>query len=98
MKLMICEKEIIKEHNPGRNWIQRTCKVKNEVNKCNYKKHNLALLHFEKWKYNSTILVNKIHEPRAGPRKTDERKQMASIKTLLNIYFSLKKQKNEREL
>lgn len=48
MKLMICEKEIIKEHNPGRNWIQRTCKVKNEVNKCDYKKHNLALLHFEK--------------------------------------------------
>lgn len=38
MKLMICEREIVKEHNLERNWIQRTCKVKNEVNKRNYKK------------------------------------------------------------
>lgn len=35
-------------------------------------------------------LVNKIHKAPAGPRKTDERKQMASIRTLLNIYFSFK--------
>ena len=99
-KLMICEKEIMKEYNPERNVIQRTCKVKNEVNKRKYKKkqkqkqknphQNLALLHLEKWKYNSMILVNKIHKPPAGPQRTDERKQIASIRVLLNIYFSFK--------
>ena len=36
MKLMIQKKEIARQHNYERNWIQRTCKVMSDVNKDNY--------------------------------------------------------------
>lgn len=48
MNLMIHEKEIVKEHNPETDWLQRTCKVKQEVQRSSYNRHHVALLHFEK--------------------------------------------------